>query len=88
MLHCALLLIWMLLMFNSSASAENNAPEWYKNGAYVYRIDTPDAENVLPHIEQGVGMVSNLLDESIPQITFLGGIIGHDHLGAWNWDGA
>jgi len=88
MLHCALLLIWMLLMFNSSASAENNAPEWYKNGAYVYRIQTPNANDVLPRVEEGVTMVSNLLDGTIPQITFLNGIIGHDHRGMFNWDGA
>lgn len=87
-LHCSLLLASACcLSLTGVASAENRAPAWVKKGAYVYRISTPDADNVLPHLEAGVEVTSNLFDGSITQIPILNGIIGHDHPGACNWDG-
>ncbi len=88
------LLALCLLSFASLASGETapsrgkaQPPVWAQKGAYVYRISTPDRSNVLPQLEEGVGMMSNLLDGSITQIAMLNGVIGHDHRGAWNWDG-
>ncbi|MEX1223845.1 MAG: glycoside hydrolase family 101 beta sandwich domain-containing protein [Pirellulales bacterium] len=81
---CLLLLV---LGVGPQAQAENEAPDWVKQGAYVYRVSTPDETNVLPQIESGTELTSNLLDGSIAQILILNGIIGHDHPGAWNWDG-
>jgi hypothetical protein len=83
----ALLALAISIAVPAVALAENSAPVWAKQGACVYRISTPDAENVLPHIEAGTAAVANLLDGSITQIPILNGIIGHDHPGACNWDG-
>ncbi|HZZ71454.1 MAG TPA: hypothetical protein VFE24_04325 [Pirellulales bacterium] len=69
------------------AEAENNAPKWIRQGAYVYRISTPDEANVFPQLEEGCAITANLLDGSIRQIPILNGIIGHDHPGSCNWDG-
>ena len=71
----------------TAGPAQAQPPAWYKHGAIVYRLHTPDAPNILPQIEESVGMMSNLLD-GIPQIPILAGILGHDHLGECNWDGA
>ncbi len=60
---------------------------WAAKGAYVFRISTPDGADVLPRLEQGHAIVANLLDGTVPQITIINGLIGHDHPGAWNWDG-
>jgi hypothetical protein len=68
--------------------AKAKPPFWAANGVLVYRVFTPDASDVLTHAEVGVKIVSNLLDGSVPQIPMFNGIIGHDHPGAWNWDGA
>ena len=62
-------------------------PVWAAKGAYVFRVSTPDEANVLPQLEQGHEIVANLLDGTVPQITIVNGLIGHDHPGAWNWDG-
>ena len=42
---------------------------------------------MLPRLEEGHAIVANLLDGTVPQITIVNGLIGHDHPGAWNWDG-
>ena len=62
-------------------------PAWAMKGAYVFRVSTPDDPDTLPRLEEGHAVVANLLDESVPQITIVNGLIGHDHPGAWNWDG-
>jgi len=67
--------------------AQARPPAWYAKGAYVFRVDTPDEADVLPQLEQGHAIVANLLDGTVAQITIVGGLIGHDHRGAWNWDG-
>ena len=36
---------------------------------------------------EGLALVSNLLDRSVPQIPIFNGLIGHDHPGVCNWDG-
>ncbi len=69
-----------------SAATVNRAPPWAR-GAYVYRISTPDAAKLLPTLERGLTMASHLLDGSVRQIPIVNGLIGHDHPGAWNWDG-
>lgn len=68
---------------------ENKAPEWIKHGAYVYRLGTPDADasGIMPSIEEGMLIASNLFDKSVQQIPIVHGLIGHDHTGGWNWDG-
>jgi hypothetical protein len=67
--------------------AQARPPVWAAKGAYVFRISTPDGADVLPRLEQGHAIVANLLDGTVPQITISNGLIGHDHPGAWNWDG-
>lgn len=62
-------------------------PAWAAKGAYVFRVSTPDTDEVLPRLEEGHAIVANLLDHSVPQITIVNGLIGHDHPGPWNWDG-
>jgi len=62
-------------------------PAWAAKGAYVFRVSTPDTDEVLPRLEEGHAIVANLLDYSVPQITIVNGLIGHDHPGPWNWDG-
>ena len=62
-------------------------PVWAAKGAYVFRVSTPDEADVLPWLEQGHEIVANLLDGTVSQITIVNGLIGHDHPGAWNWDG-
>ena len=42
---------------------------------------------MLPQLEEGYAIVANLLDGTVPQITIVNGLIGHDHHGPWNWDG-
>ncbi len=64
----------------------NKAPRWTKGGAFVYRLATPDTPNLLPSVEEGIGIASHLLDGT-GQVPLINGLIGHDHLGAWNWDG-
>ncbi|MGV3607327.1 MAG: glycoside hydrolase family 101 beta sandwich domain-containing protein [Planctomycetaceae bacterium] len=64
-----------------------NPPAWAAKGAYVFRVSTPDDANMLPQLEEGHAIVANLLDNSVPQITIVNGLIGHDHRGPWNWDG-
>jgi hypothetical protein len=72
---------------NKTGKTENKVPTWAKHGALVYRIATPDAANMLPQVEAGMAMTSNLLDGTIRQIPLMNGIIGHDHPGSCNWDG-
>ena len=62
-------------------------PAWAAEGAYVFRISTPDEADVLPQLEEGHAIVAHLLDGTVPQITLVNGLIGHDHRGPWNWDG-
>ncbi|HSI85781.1 MAG: glycoside hydrolase family 101 beta sandwich domain-containing protein [Candidatus Methylacidiphilales bacterium] len=62
-------------------------PFWAEKGVYVYRISTPDEPRILPNIEKGVAIVSNMLDGTVPQVVIVNGLIGHDHTGPWNWDG-
>ena len=64
-----------------------HAPAWAAKGAYVFRVSTPDEADLLPRLEEGHAIVANLLDGTVPQITIVNGLIGHDHPGAWNWDG-
>jgi hypothetical protein len=72
---------------NAPAWAQARPPLWAAKGAYVFRVSTPDEADVLPRLEQGHAIVANLLDGTVPQITIVSGLIGHDHPGAWNWDG-
>ena len=67
--------------------AQARPPAWAAKGAYVFRVSTPDEAGVLPRLEQGHAIVANLLDGTVPQITIVNGLIGHDHPGPWNWDG-
>ena len=60
---------------------------WAAKGAYVFRVSTPDEADMLPRLEEGHAIVAHLLDGTVPQITIVNGLIGHDHPGAWNWDG-
>ncbi|HUU91560.1 MAG TPA: glycoside hydrolase family 101 beta sandwich domain-containing protein [Phycisphaerae bacterium] len=90
----ALLLAAMLAAGSAVSAAEPTAvpaqarpPAWYAKGAYVFRVSTPDEADVLPQLEEGHAIVANLLDSTVPQITIVAGLIGHDHPGAWNWDG-
>jgi hypothetical protein len=80
-----------LLMQTTRSHADKTGgarpPFWAEKGAIVYRVATPDQPNVLPQIEEGTGLVSHLTDGSVRQILITNGIIGHDHPGAWNWDG-
>ena len=70
----------------STGKTECKAPGWTKGGAYVYRLSTPDEPNVLPALEEGIGITSHLLD-GVGQVPLINGLIGHDHLGICNWDG-
>jgi hypothetical protein len=81
----ALLLAAMLAAAGAALAAA--PPAWYAKGAYVFRVSTPDKADVLPQLEEGHAMVANLLDGTVPQITIVNGLIGHDHPGPWNWDG-
>jgi len=67
--------------------AQARPPAWAAKGAYVFRVSTPDEADVLPQLEEGHAIVANLLDGTVPQITIVNGLIGHDHPGPWNWDG-
>ncbi len=67
--------------------AQARPPAWAAKGAYVFRVSTPDEADVLPRLEEGHAIVAGLLDGTVPQITIVAGLIGHDHPGAWNWDG-
>ncbi len=69
-----------------AAPALARPPVWAAQGAYVFRVSTPDEADVLPRLEEGHAIVANLLDGTVPQITIVNGLIGHDHPGAWNWD--
>lgn len=69
------------------AQEKAHLPAWAEKGACVFRVSTPDADDVLLRLEEGHAIVVNLLDQSIPQITIVNGLIGHDHPGPWNWDG-
>jgi hypothetical protein len=55
----------------SAAYAKNNAPEWAKPGAYVYRISTPDEAKALDNIQAGLKITANLLDGSVRQIPII-----------------
>lgn len=68
-------------------ATENKAPAWIKHGAYVYRICTPDNADFLGFTEEGIGITSHLLDNSIAQIPLINGLISDDHNGVCNWDG-
>lgn len=70
------------------ALAANKAPDWVKHGTFVYRISTPDAPNVLDGIEAGTAIFARLTDGTVRQVPIMNGILGHDHPGSWNWDGA
>src|SRR5512133_2355566 len=70
-----------------ATTAQARPPAWAERGAYVFRVSTPDEADMLPRLEQGHAIVANLLDNSVPQVTMVSGLIGHDHPGAWNWDG-
>ena len=67
--------------------AQARPPAWAAKGAYVLRVSTPDEADLLPRLEEGHAIVAHLLDGTVPQITIVTGLIGHDHPGAWNWDG-
>ena len=67
--------------------AQARPPAWAAKGAYVFRVSTPDEADMLPRLEEGHAIVAHLLDGTVPQITIVNGLIGHDHPGAWNWDG-
>lgn len=41
-------------------------PVWAEKGVYIYRVSTPDDPTALTHLEQGIAMVSNLMDSSVP----------------------
>ncbi len=62
------------------------APAWARGG-FVYRISTPDEAPVLPALEEELTAMGHLLDGTVRQIPIVNGLIGHDHLGPWNWDG-
>lgn len=66
---------------------ENKAPSWIKHGAYVYRFSCTDDPDMLVPAEQGIGLMSNLLDGSVEQIPLMTGMIGDDHRGNFIWDG-
>ena len=68
-------------------ATQNNAPEWIRHGAYVYRITTGDNPNLLVPMEEGMSITCNLFDKSVQQIAIANGLVGHDHTGAFNWDG-
>ncbi len=68
-------------------AAKATPPFWAEKGVLAYRVFTPDSADTLTYAEEGIHIVSNLLDDSVPQIAFFTGIIGHDHPGSWNWDG-
>jgi hypothetical protein len=70
-----------------TGATENKAPGWIKHGALVYRLATPDDPNTLTPLEEGIGITCHLLDETIQQIPLAMGLVGHDHLGSFNWDG-
>ena len=82
-----LVLVLVLAAEPTAGPAQAQPPAWYAKGAYVFRVSTPDEADVLPQLEEGHAIVANLLDGSVPQITIVNGLIGHDHPGAWNWDG-
>lgn len=96
---CLILLVSrlaVLLLASALSSAAAHAAEpptsaappfWAEKGVFVYRVSTPDADDVLDRAAEGVAMVSNLLDRSVPQIPIFNGLIGHDHPGVANWDG-
>jgi hypothetical protein len=50
-------------------------------------VSVSDEADLLPRLEEGHAIVAHLLDGTVPQITIVNGLIGHDHPGAWNWDG-
>ena len=70
-----------------AAPAEAKPPFWAEKGAFIYRMSTPDTNTVATYAEQGIGMVANLTDQSVPQIVIMNGIVGHDHRGPFSWDG-
>ena len=70
-----------------TAATENKAPAWIKQGAYVYRICTPDDADTLISTEQGLAITHHLLDGSVEQLPCINGLIGDDHPGKCNWDG-
>ena len=72
---------------NAQQPQKARPPAWAAKGGYVFRVSTPDAPDVLPQLEEGYAIVANLLDGTVPQITIVNGLIGHDHHGPWNWDG-
>lgn len=86
-MRCILFVLASTLAAATVADAENRAPAWAKQGAYVYRISTPDEADVLDDLEAGLKITSNLLDGSVRQLLIVNGIIGHDHPGVCNWDG-
>ena len=83
--HAALLAAistsWNAVAFAQApaATAQARPPVWAERGAYVFRVSTPDEAEVLPRLEQGHAIVANLLDRSVPQVTMVAGLIGHDH---------
>ena len=66
---------------------QNNAPGWTKPGTYVYRVTTPDSDETLRFMGEGIGITYHLLDRTVRQIPIATGLIGHDHPGDFNWDG-
>lgn len=73
---------------DKTAVTENKAPRWIKTGAYTYRVATPDDPDILPTLGEGFEITHHLFDGSIRQIPIVMGLIGDDHHGGWNWDGA
>ena len=71
-----------------TGATESKAPGWIQRGALVYRLATPDDSDTLTPLEEGIGITSHLLDGTIQQIPLAMGLVGHDHPGSFNWDGA
>ena len=61
------------------------APAW-ANGTCLYRVATPDAP-CLGNYLKGLKAASRMLDGDVRMVTLSMGLVGHDHLGGWNWDG-
>jgi hypothetical protein len=91
-MKCIALIAGLLVLASARAVlAEERAPaarppEWAAKGVLLFRVSTPDA-NILQPAEEGLVVTSNLLDGSVPLVPMFNGVIGHDHRGAWNWDG-
>ena len=67
--------------------ARARPPVWAAKGSVCLpRLDARRGRSVA-RLEEGHAIVANLLDGTVPQITIVNGLVGHDHPGGWNWDG-